>query len=318
PAPEASSPAKPAVDEKPEAGPPTPVGVKPEVEPGSEKKPVVELKPEDKPQPEASAGPQPPSDKRVEVGRYVFAEGRPSVLLRDTRNEERRWQRLPLEGRVSTTDYLVCLPGYRSEVRLDSKVHLQLWGTLPELAPIPIPVRESAVTLHENAAFDLDFTLERGWVVFANHKPEGEARVRLRFLDEIWDITLQDPGSTVSAFLISAYDPGVPFSKRLGGEKPASQVVVVFLEGPSGLKVRARTFGSVRSPSLFGWDSDRGPQTNAPGTLPEAPDWWASKALPATPFAKEMQKALTYLADKLTGNALPEVVLTEMRRTGSQ
>src|SRR5262249_51848357 len=128
------------------AGAKPPVDQKPAPEP--DKKPVVEDKSPAKP---STAGPtpvQPPSDKRVDVGRYVYAGNRPGVLLRAPRDAATAWQRVVPEGAVSTAEYLVSLPGYRSELRLGSGVRLQLWGNVPEFSPIP--VLESAATLHAN------------------------------------------------------------------------------------------------------------------------------------------------------------------------
>lgn len=297
-----------------EAPPPTPVVPpegKPAVKPEPDKKPVVEIKPEVKPQMDPTA-PAPPSDKHVKAGRYVFADGWPGLLLRATREDAAPWQRLAPEGPVQTGDYLVSLPGYRSELRLDRGVRLQLWGNLPEFSPIPVV--ESAVTLHENAAFDLDLTLERGRIVFVNHKAEGPAQVRLRFLKEIWDVTLQEPGSVAAAELFSAYDQGIPFSKEPGGEKPTAQLALLVLEGEAGIKARPRQFGGLKAPALFRWDSERG-SGDRPFPLPRVPDWWTDKGSSARPFAKEMRKALGELANRVTPPVSLDVALTEARRS---
>src|SRR5207245_7795713 len=124
----------------------------------------------------------PVSTQRAELGRAVLVP--PTVLLQRSPDRE-SWQRLKPQTRVSSNDYLVSLPGYRSELRLDSGVHLALWGNLPEFSRFP-PVLESGVVLHGNRDVDLDFTLDRGRVVLSNHKGEGPARVRLRFADEGW------------------------------------------------------------------------------------------------------------------------------------
>ena len=300
--------AKPEASEKPATPVEKPVG-----DPKPEVKPVEEPKAK----PPAPSGPQAPSEQRVQVGRYALVEGRPGVLLKATRDARKPWERLAPEAPVFSTETLTSLPGYRSEIRLDSKVHVQLWGNLPELAPPPpIPVQESAVVLHENSTVDLDFTLTRGRVVLANHKAEGPAVARVRFLAEVWDITLQEPGSTAAVEFISAYDPGTPFSKEPGRTKPTVQVAVLFLEGPAGLKARHRYFGNIRAPSFFVFESDRGPEST-PRALPTPPPWWTNKGTSGAPVAKEFLKSLTHLAEQLTPGVSLDVLLTEMRRTQS-
>src|SRR5262249_54562846 len=116
------------------------------------------------------------------------------------------WQRLaPESSRVSSTDTLVSLPGYRSRIALDSGVQLVLWGNLPQ--QLDIPLFESAVVLHApqapegGGAPDLDFTLLRGRVWLSNHKTDKPAYVRARFRKEVWDLTL-DPGTELALDLV--------------------------------------------------------------------------------------------------------------------
>ncbi len=317
PPPELEKAPPPKVQEEPEKPQPEPKPEqKPEPPPEPDKKAITEIKPEVPAKPEPSTALLPPSTKRVEVGRYVYADDRPGVLLRATAGEKAAWQRLAPGSRVATAERLVSLPGYRGEVRQDNRVHLQLWGNLPEFSPIPVV--ESVVTLHENPAFDLDFTLERGRAVLSNQKPEpeAEATIRVRFLDEIWDVTLVGPKSVVAVELVSAYDQGAPFSLKPGGEKPAAQLALLVLDGQAGLKVRGRQYGGLRAPTLFRWDSDQGAGAQ-PIPLPRSPDWWADRTPTATPFAKEMQTALGQLADRLTPKVALEVALMELRRGAS-
>ena len=49
--------------------------------------------------------------------------------------ERETWQRLKPQTRVASNDYLVTLPGYRSELRLDSGVSLALWKEAHEAHP---------------------------------------------------------------------------------------------------------------------------------------------------------------------------------------
>src|SRR5205807_1016622 len=103
------------------------------------------------------------------------------------------------ESRIQSGDLLVSLPGYRSEVRLDSGVDVTLWGNLPEISSIR--VFESAVVLNANTSADADLTLVRGRIVLASRKADGPARVRLRFLDEVWEIVLPDSSAKAAVEL---------------------------------------------------------------------------------------------------------------------
>src|SRR5207253_10984350 len=94
---------------------------------------------------------------------------------------------------------------------------LLLWGNLPEFSRLLPPRLESAVVLHANPEFDLDFTLDRGRVLLSNHKREGPARIRLRFQDEAWDLTLPDQNTEVAAELVGI---SLPYTREPGGGDP--------------------------------------------------------------------------------------------------
>src|ERR1700677_1486726 len=83
---------------------------------------------DDKPTPEER--PAKPSDKRVEIATYHGAphEGEPSILVQRQHDKD-TWMRVAPDGAVFTTDHLVSLPGFASDVRTKSGVHLLLWGT---------------------------------------------------------------------------------------------------------------------------------------------------------------------------------------------
>ena len=126
-----------------------------------------------------------PNMERRPVGKYKVETAKASVLLERQPNDREPWKRLARENVVHTGSKLVSLPGYRSEIRLESGVHLLLWGNLPEFSQVP-PLLESAVTLHvpepkADPKIDLEFTIHHGRVILSNHKFRGEAHVRLRF-----------------------------------------------------------------------------------------------------------------------------------------
>src|SRR5262245_14405081 len=130
-----------------------------------------------------------PSSERRAVGRLVSAD---VVLLRGDRDG---WARVSKDEAVHTAEPLISLAGYKSEIKLDSKVGLIFRGELPEARRLPL--LESSATLHRAADRDVDLTLHRGRIYLSNDKATGSATARLRFRDHFWDLTLEEPGTMV-------------------------------------------------------------------------------------------------------------------------
>jgi hypothetical protein len=279
----------PELDEPPPAQPPEP-------DPGKKPPPVTPT-----PSPEK---PAPPIPNRVELGKAVFVP--PCILVQRSGNKG-PWQRVPLNRLISSTDYVVSLPGYRSELRLESGVHLQLWGNLPEFSQIPL--LESAVLLHAPPnGFDVDFTLDHGRVILSSHKPKGPARARIRFRDEVWDLTLTGSDSAVAVDLLGFC---APYSREQAGE-PETAVRLYNLAGDGELTIGYRKL-ALKGPCTFDWNNVTG-RGGDPERIPRPPDWWTRKQLPDTPPAKTMHRALGALAQRLISVANKEldVVLAEV------
>jgi hypothetical protein len=289
---------------EPENKPP----VRPEVKhPGTET-PAAASKPTPRPDVEPAPIPQTPqpSKDRRELGRYVMVS--PSVLLQRSAPGE-TFQRLRPDSRLRSTDYLVSLPGYQSELRLDKGVQLVLWGNAPEVSGNPL-VEESAIVLHSDPSLDADFTLDRGRVIVANHKDQGPARVRLRFHGEIWDVTLPDKDSVVAVDLIGRCQP----SDREPIGEPETYVRIYALKGAANLRAAHHEF-QLPSPSVFDWDN-LGGAAPGPQPIPRAPDWWTHAGTSRLPGAKEMQTALDGLSRRLIAKDSLEVVLAESLKEG--
>jgi hypothetical protein len=222
---------------------------------------------------------------RADLGKAILVP--PTVLLQRPPDKE-AWQRLKPQTRVFSNDYLVTLPGYRSELRLDSGVHLVLWGNLPEFSRFP-PVLESAVVLHVDPDVDLDFTLDHGRVVLSNHKGERPARVRLRFADEAWELTLPDQNTEVAAELVGIC---LPYNKEPGGGEPELHLALLGLKGQAQVKIRYEQY-LLPSPSMLTWDNIVG-AARSPVPLPHPPDWWTN----TVPVKAPMQ-ALEGLTNRL-------------------
>ncbi len=270
-------------------------------------------KPPDGGNPGAPPPPPPPPGKpsaeRTAAGKYhTDAAAPPSALLR---RDQGQWKRLPPGATVETADPLVSLPGFQSEVRLDSGVHLLLWGNLPHFGG-QAALLESAVVLHHDPKLDADLTLDRGRVYVANRKRDP-ARVRLRFLGEVWDLTL-GPDTEVGADLASHYPPDVGFAS---GEPPLAQFNLCVLKGRTGLRVDYQEFPVLQAPpgpAAFIW-TNKGKGAAGPFRLDKVPEVW-DKAQPAgavTPLVKAVQDAQRALVqDKgLNSGASAEVVLRE-------
>src|SRR5204863_3226278 len=124
PEPEKNPPAKPPETEKAKA--PEPEKNPPAKPPEPEKAPPAKP-PEPPPIPK-------PRTERKEIGRFA---SRDKALVRRDREGE-PWVRVAPDGRVSTVAALVSLPGFASELRLDSGAILTLWGNLPDAGFSPV------------------------------------------------------------------------------------------------------------------------------------------------------------------------------------
>jgi hypothetical protein len=245
----------------------------------------------------------PPANDRRELGQYVLVADAPSVFVQRTGGAG-PWQRLKPQSAVHGSDYLVSLPGYRSELWLDSGARLQLWGSLPEFSGMLI--FESAVTLHPPSGVDVDFTVERGVVVLSNHKKEGPMVARVRFADEIWDITLPDSESVVGVHLDGQC---MPFSRQPHGGEPILSIAVLALRGPSTVRTRSGNISQV-APAFIRWDNVQGAGHESQH-MPQPPSWWTNKALAQGPLQAALDGLTKRLLSKQQGNSL-EISLAEM------
>jgi hypothetical protein len=212
-------------------------------------------------------------DREVAVGSYVvLPEWGPSVLL-ERRGEGYPQARLRPEARLMTSHTLLCLPGYRAHLQLDSGVQLTLWGNVPEFCTVPPLLLESAVALKaaDSADVDLDLVLVRGRIHLANTKKSGPARIRLRFLRDTWEITLADGSSEVAAELWGALLP--PLEDGASATRPLT--LGLFTKGTVALKP------APGAPIVDLPDRTRLSKVNEPNAslhrsvMAEPPDWWS-------------------------------------------
>jgi len=205
-----------------------------------------------------------PSSERRAVGRLVSAD---VVLLR---GDGDGWARVAKDEVVHTAETLISLAGYKSEIKLDSKVGLVLRGELPEARRLPL--LESSATLHRAADRDVDLTLHRGRIYLSNDKAKGAAEVRLRFRDHVWDLTLDEPGA-MAGFEVM---PVILAGEQTREEEPVVHVTLYVLKGRATLKSDVRTFGDLAGPtgrSLLTWDNKEG-KLRGPHSVEKAiPEW---------------------------------------------
>jgi hypothetical protein len=275
--------------------------------------------------------PTAPSKERKELARYFLANGPapvPTVLA--SRPTNGTFQRVKPSGRVSSTDLLLSLPGYRSEVRSDSGVDLILWGHLPEFSDTKqiFPLFDSAATLHvPDKGIDLDFTLDRGAVLIANHKDKDAAIVRLRFQDEVWDLSLTEPGAEIAVSLWSRFV--TPYDS---GDAPGCTVNLFVRRGKAAARVRLEEYPDLDStpvPKVISWDNKIG---RVQGPIPAQDPWlqdllavWGDPRSPANPEkvpssdnARAARRVLTDLSTRLADMKPMEVALLELFQADSK
>jgi hypothetical protein len=285
--------------------------VEPVVKQPDPPKVVEPLRPPEDPKPDiGEVRVSKPNPEQREFAVYAGAvPGLPTALLQKT-GERETWKRVAKDGRVVTATPLLSLPGCASDLRIDSGVVLSLRGSLIDLSP-DFPVLQSAVMLHvPETGVDLDCTVQTGRLVVANAKPVGEAHVRLRFLKQVWDLTLRDGQSAAALELASVYLPGTPFYHDRNGEGPTSFVNLYALRGQVDLKIRYQVF-SLPIPSLYEWN-DMGAATRGALPLQQPPRWFTDPSFPKTPRGQDLQTALEDLSAQM-GKKPVEVVLLEAR-----
>lgn len=171
------------------------------------------------------------------------------VLLTRT---DGKWR--PLEkGQPAPADAdLVALPD-AALVSGDGTVELDMKADIGHRGPLP--VLESAITLHPSKKHALAVTLLRGIIVFRN-KSAADAEVQVRVRGTDWSWTLR-PGAKVGMELYGRYAPGVIKDFEKIEQDSCAQVACLVLEGKAFLRIGDEGFGLQAPPGvcLAQWDN---------------------------------------------------------------
>ncbi|HEY8506496.1 MAG TPA: hypothetical protein VIL46_18075, partial [Gemmataceae bacterium] len=173
----------------------------------------------------------------------------------------------------------------------------------------PVPAMETAVRLHPPEGRDLDLTLDRGRVELVNARKEGPARVRLRFEDQQWDLTLAGPGARAAVEMAGRLPPGSRFRPRAKEDpEPTVYLVVLAVKGEAVVDTAAHRFHlhAPPGPALLYWDSvsDR---YVPPVRLAELPDW-AEPDKDLGPEAKKSQAVAAEFRELIVEKGIPEAI----------
>lgn len=229
---------------------------------------------------------------RVVVGKYLSAAGRLNARVPGSQ----QWQVVKPDEPVYRGDMLLGKPGAAID-SANGAVRLILLADLRRSSPYP--TLEPAVVLHSNEKVDLDFTLDRGRVVFINRKKEGSARVRVRFRDDFWDLTLKEPETRVGMEIYGRWPRGIYWHKGdKQPETPTSMLTMIVLKGEVQLRhhQQSHLMRPPPGPALIQWDSAAG-DNPSPIRLETLPSW-ADKNQPLSARAKKMQGLLNFFSDR--------------------
>lgn len=240
-------------------------------------------------------------ERRVAVGKLTTS----SATLVARPAPDKPWQVLKQGDEVFTADTLV---GVDASVELKKgTVRLSLLSDLDDDSPFPI--HETGVILHANPDVDLDVTLERGRVDVTNVKDKGPARVRVRFHNQDWDLTLAEPGTRVALELFGRWPRGSRFRKDAKAtDGPTLDLVMLTLKGQVDRKCPTCLLAlkAPPGPAYLHWDSVKG-MDPSPKHLDKLPAW-AAQGTSATAQAKERKAAVERLRKALTEKPAGDVL----------
>ena len=236
----------------------------------------------------------PPAPKDVSPMRKpVGIYDSPTQPLMARKAESSKWELVkPDDGRMQSTDTLMALPGFHPSVKLDTAAEFQLWGNIPEF--LNVPALESRVAFYQPPeGFDADLTLYSGRIFVRVPEAKQPVKIRVRVLEEIWNITLAD--STTEIAIDRLGEPAKsPIFDPVILESPRTMVYLGVIKGEANVQVGLGSSGPLPAGSKYKWDSKGGRAALAPANDPDEAalsDRWASR-IPNTPAARDINQAI--------------------------
>jgi hypothetical protein len=200
----------------------------------------------------------------------------PDATLLERGKLDQPWKAIANKGEIHAGDLLVGLPGAAIAAGKGA-VRLTLLTDMDKNSPYPI--FEAAVILHDSSDVDADFTLDRGRVDVTNTKEKGTARVRIRFHDQKWEATLEEPGARIALELYGRWAKGVRFNPEPGSKDvPGADLVFLVRNGHVNLKHGScqHALSAPPGPALLHWGNTEAAE-ESPQKLEKLPTWTATE-----------------------------------------
>lgn len=139
----------------------------------------------------------------------------------------------------------------------------------------PYPIFEAAIIPRDPGKLDFDFSLERGRIVLTHVGKEGPATVRVQFRDEVWEITLEKPGTRFGMETFGRWAAGARFKPDPNSkEGPLQLTLLLVLKGDVALKTPTNrlAMSAPPGPALYSWLNVHGRDRSAK-FLKDLPEW---------------------------------------------
>lgn len=244
-------------------------------------------------------------EKRVVVGKLLTADG----TLLQHQGPGQKWEVLKQGADLYSG---VVLLQMTTDAEIESKNGAVVLHLIEDVADdSPYRAMESSVVLHENPDVDFDFTLLHGVVGIENIKEKGEAKVLVKFRDEVWEFHLQEPGTRLGLQYFARWPQGVPFVKEKEDppQEPLGEMYMLVIKGEVIFKHDGHThhLKAPPGPAGFHWDSVQGEDTS-PTRLEKLPPR-ATPESRETESAKKLMAALEQLRQDIVTKGVQEALL---------
>jgi hypothetical protein len=138
-----------------------------------------------------------------------------------------------------------------------------------------LPVTEAAIVLNDDPALSADISLERGVIGLKGLSDKSEIQIKVRGGEEVWSLTLKEPGTNVVVARFGRHTPGVKQfqdpAKKVLLDIPQSHFGVLVINGTVIVNTGAVTYTlkAPPGPALLTMDSAVGIQLKHLDKLPE-------------------------------------------------